>query len=156
MRPKVIKKTLDLRRLSEEDKNRIEEVYWARIHRNYGGSTCWRFGLLYPDPLRSASTVKWHDVKFPAFYFSYALHHGVIRKGYYIWHTCGILNCVNPAHIMYGDYAKREAWYNNRPQLTGDQLAELRRLYRDQHKNIPELRAIFGLTDREVRRHLFG
>jgi hypothetical protein len=72
----------------------------------------------------------------------------------YLWSVCGIPNCVNPAHLLYGSRQEMERWYKNCPRLSPEQIEEARYLFRQQHKQVHELRQRYRLTDGEMRKVL--
>lgn len=154
MKPHVIRKSLDLRELSSEDRQKIEADFWPKVHRNRKDG-CWRWGYKTPQLPHRMGMFVWKNEQYPAHRFMWALQYGVVYKGTYLWHTCGIANCVNPAHLAYGDYEKMSDWFEQRPQLTPDQVKEIRHLYRQEHKPLHELREQYGLLDRELRKVLF-
>jgi hypothetical protein len=102
-----------------------------------------------------AGAVNWQKKMWPASYFSYALHHGRIETGMYLWRACGIANCVNPTHLVYADYTTMQQWFANRPELSPPQVAELRRLFFTEGEPIHRLMTRYDLMDREVRKLLF-
>jgi len=145
---------LDLRRLSDEQRRKIGTGFWERVHKNYDGSSCWRFGPTRPYPAWRSGVVWWEGQTLSATYFSYALHHGRIERGMFLWRACGIANCVNPAHLMYRPYLAMQEWFANRPRLAPAQVQEARHLYFDQGTNIYQLCERYGLMDQEMRQVL--
>lgn len=110
-----IRKTLDLRHLTNEDKGRVQKSFWANVHTKRSDG-CWRFGQQRPLMPRRAGHVYWCGTSWSAHRFSWALHHGSLEEGLYLWHSCRVMNCVNPAHLIYGCREEMLAWHDARRQ----------------------------------------
>ena len=153
-RPRAITSSLDFTYLSRQDLKDITEQFWPRVYKNRPGG-CWAMGdtrSYWPSKRHPVFT--WKHRTYSARQFSWAVRYRHISAGMYLWSTCGIPNCVNPAHMLYGTRQEMEHWFDHRPQLTPEQVNEALRLYRQERKTITELRQQFGLTDREMRKVL--
>lgn len=99
--------------------------------------------------------------------FSYELANGPIPKGLFLHHTCGVVSCVNPAHLValtIGDLQaavniQRRGTASLRPphprtKLTEDDVREIRRLRAAHGYSYAVLSARFGVARTTVRKVL--
>lgn len=104
-----VPETLDLRHLTEEEREHIERTFWTHVHKK-GYKGCWRYGYNRPLMHHRAGNIYWRRNRWGAHRFSWALHYGVLEEGMYIWHTCGVANCVNPDHLLCGNRVDMRGW----------------------------------------------
>ena len=134
------------------------EFFRQRISADEAGS-CWVWqGSMFSTGYGQARNTTAHRM-------SWEVHRGPIPTGGHVLHTCDNRRCVNPEHLYIGGNAenRRDACARNRypgeakssrAKLTADQVAELKRIRRDEMPDISRERASKLLSARFPLSHL--
>jgi len=74
--------------------------FWARVQKIPDG--CWLFAGAVSNRAGHVHISRDDGSRVYAHRYSFELHHGRIRKGLVVMHSCDVARCVNPAHLSVG------------------------------------------------------
>lgn len=110
--------------------DRLPVRFWSKVDRSGGPDACWPW-IASRQP-RGAGQVGVGSTAMLAHRVAYLLARGELPDALMISHACGVLACVNPAHL-YATAAppgrSLPGERNGRAKLTADDVASIRRRY---------------------------